>query len=279
MKVAICSDIHLEIGGLTTDGWPDADVLVLAGDILVADHLHKHPRTVDGPTPVNGGRARAEGYRRFIGECSQRYSRVVAVAGNHEFYDGNWIRSLDDLRREYSHWANVHFLERDTVDIGGVKFIGATLWTDMNRGDPYTLHAIGSAMNDFRLIRHDGLGYTRLRPAHCVERHKETLAYFRDTLTKDPAAPTVVVSHMAPSSLSIHDRYRGEVVVNGAYHSDLSGLILDNPQIKLWCHGHMHNQSDYMIGVCRVVCNPRGYVLYERGSQEEDPYHPHIVEV
>jgi hypothetical protein len=51
--------------------------------------------------------------------------------------------------------------------------------------------------------------------------------------------------------------------MNGGYHSDLSELILSNPQIKLWTHGHTHELFDYMIGSTRVVCNPRGYHSYE----------------
>ena len=51
--------------------------------------------------------------------------------------------------------------------------------------------------------------------------------------------------------------------MNGGYHSDLSEFILDNPQIKLWTHGHTHEDFDYMIGSTRVVCNPRGYINYE----------------
>jgi len=30
----------------------------------------------------------------------------------------------------------------------------------------------------------------------------------------------------------------------------------------------MHDPSDYMIGETRVVCNPRGYVGYERNPNE-----------
>ena len=51
--------------------------------------------------------------------------------------------------------------------------------------------------------------------------------------------------------------------MNGGYSSDLSEFILDNPQIKLWTHGHTHEDFDYMIGSTRIVCNPRGYDGYE----------------
>jgi hypothetical protein len=59
--------------------------------------------------------------------------------------------------------------------------------------------------------------------------------------------------------------------MNGGYASDLSEFILDNPEIKFWTHGHMHDPSDYMIGDCRVICNPRGYVGYESQANIFDP--------
>jgi Icc-related predicted phosphoesterase len=83
----------------------------------------------------------------------------------------------------------------------------------------------------------------------------------------------VVVGHHAPSKLSTHPRYQNETLMNGGYSSDLSQFILDNPQIKLWTHGHIHNNSDYMIGSTRVMCNPRGYARYE----ENDDFNPELV--
>ena len=47
--------------------------------------------------------------------------------------------------------------------------------------------------------------------------------------------------------------------MNGGYASELSDYILDHPQIKVWCHGHIHYAFDYMIGDTRIVCNPYGY--------------------
>jgi hypothetical protein len=73
----------------------------------------------------------------------------------------------------------------------------------------------------------------------------------------------VVVGHHAPSKLSTKPEYEDDVLVNGAYSSDLSEFILDRPEIKLWTHGHTHHEFDYMIGDTRIVCNPRGYINYE----------------
>jgi hypothetical protein len=81
----------------------------------------------------------------------------------------------------------------------------------------------------------------------------------------------VVVTHHAPSKASIKPRYQGDHLMNGGYSSDLSEFILDNPQIKVWTHGHTHDHFDYMIGSTRILCNPRGYAGYEERSQEFDP--------
>jgi len=73
----------------------------------------------------------------------------------------------------------------------------------------------------------------------------------------------VVVGHHAPSKASTHPRYAKEELMNGGYSSSLDEYIMDHPQIKLWTHGHTHEDFDYMVGSTRVVCNPRGYDGYE----------------
>jgi hypothetical protein len=67
--------------------------------------------------------------------------------------------------------------------------------------------------------------------------------------------------------------------MNGGYSSDLSEFIVDRPQIAVWVHGHTHHNFDYTVGSTRIVANPRGYVGYERGSQQDDPFYPQIIEV
>lgn len=284
LKIALASDIHLEIADLNLQNTVGADVLVLAGDIMVANDLHDHPKPLVPYPPAImktlGSRQRkAQEYRDFISRCAFQFPHVVVIAGNHEFYHGKWIGSIQTLRDEYGAYPNVHFLERDLVKIDDVTFVGGTLWTDYNRGNPMTLHAIRDMMNDYRMIRHDGLGYTKLRPAHALSRHIETLSYFKTVIDERKDEKIVVVSHMAPSSLSVHERYKHDYLMNGAYYSDLSEFILDRPQIKVWCHGHVHTDFDYTIGETRVVCEPRGYVNFERASQEEDPYYPKIIEI
>jgi hypothetical protein len=137
----------------------------------------------------------------------------------------------------------------------------------MNKFDPLTLHAVADMMNDYRIIREDSKGYTKLRPAHTAARHRNSVEYIRQVIEGKFDEKFVVVGHMAPSKLSIHPNYKDDHTMNGAYASDLSEFILDHPQIKVWTHGHTHHNFDYMIGSCRIVCNPRGYVGYEEQAE------------
>jgi Icc-related predicted phosphoesterase len=89
------------------------------------------------------------------------------------------------------------------------------------------------------------------------------VAYIRAVTERKFEEKFVVVGHMAPSKISIHPKYKDDHIINGAYTSDLSEFILDHPQIKLWTHGHTHEDFDYQIGSTRIVCNPRGYIGYE----------------
>jgi Icc-related predicted phosphoesterase len=82
----------------------------------------------------------------------------------------------------------------------------------------------------------------------------------------------VVIGHHAPSKLSTKPKYQKDVMVNGAYSSDLSEFILDHPQIKVWTHGHTHDVFDYMIGGTRIICNPRGYDMYEDRADKFELY-------
>lgn len=282
MKVALCSDLHLEFADLDIQNTENADVLVLAGDIMLAGDLHDF--AADQVNPDWGNiippRAKkAQQYRDFLRRCSERFPHVLFVAGNHEFYNFKWEQTLVTLREECDKFPNVHFMENDTFVLEDVTFIGATLWTDMNRGDPLTVQHVGSMMNDYRIIRVESRNYARLTPYDTVKRHRHTLDYIRHVTAGRHDDKFFVVGHMAPSKLSTHPRYSDDTLMNGGYSSDLSEFILDRPQIRVWVHGHTHDPFDYLVGRTRIVANPRGYVGYERGSQQDDPYYPQIIEI
>jgi Icc-related predicted phosphoesterase len=265
MKIKIVSDLHLEFSDITIPNDEGADVLILSGDIMISQDLHDH-HAADFSPYSNGALAdlgrklqRVARFRDFLKRCAFQFPHVIYVAGNHEFYNGGFYKGIQYLRDECAKHENVYFLEKDMKIIDDVVFVGGTLWTDMNKGDPITLHAVRDMMNDFRIIRNDEKGYSSLKPADTAIRHRETLQYIKHILSEHKDKKCVVVGHHAPSRLSTHEQYKSQYLMNGAYSSDLSEFILDHPQIKLWTHGHTHHPFDYVIGETRIVCNPRGY--------------------
>lgn len=262
MRLAVCSDLHLEFSDIELKNTENADVLILSGDICVAHSLHDHP--VDKPVPADAmkpgrNQSAAYKYREFFKRVNDEFPKTIYVSGNHEFYHGRYPDAYDWLYEEMKRYENIHFLDKDDITIDDVTFVGGTLWTDMNRVDPTTMQLIEGMMNDFRVIRNSKFNYRRFAPGDAVNDHRQTLEYIKSVVDGDTSKKYVVVGHHAPCALSIHETYKNEYYMNGGYYSDLSEFILDRPQIALWTHGHMHNPSDYMLGETRIVCNPRGY--------------------
>ena len=258
MKVALCSDLHLEFADIDLKNTDNADVLILSGDICVVKEL---------PFADSDSGFR---FRQFFKRCASEFPHVIYVMGNHEHYHGDYQTSSNIIRDEVSKYDNFYFLDKQSKEIGDVVFIGGTLWTDMNKEDPITLWDISRMMNDFRIVKNSvrKVGTSdraaTFSPDDSVIDHKEMLNYI-DTTMKDlpPWKTVVVVGHHAPSKQSTKPQYQDDYHMNGGYSSDLESFIVERPQIKLWTHGHTHDPFDYMVGSTRVVCNPRGYQSYE----------------
>ena len=138
---------------------------------------------------------------------------------------------------------------------------GATMWTNMKNRDPFVLITAKRGMNDFCgciLKATDVNAMRRYTPEDSVLEFEKTQEVLKDALKQHPDKNFLVMTHHTPSYLSIHPKY-GDDLLNYAYTTDLSNLILDNPRIKHYVHGHTHDSFDYMIGDCRIMCNPRGY--------------------
>ena len=285
MKIALASDIHLEFGDINLQNQENADVLILSGDICTAKVFKHKPKE----------RAMV---RDFFKRCSFQFPEVVYVMGNHEHYDFDMRDTYDRLKFELAPFSNIHLLEKETWEYKNFTFVGATMWTDMNKDDSLTKWHCGQRMNDFQLIKNsnrmthhknviyaknpDGSGLylkdsegnlviervdqyekaSRFSVEDSIQDHDKAVDYIK-LAVGDRSKKFVVVTHHAPTPLSIAEWFKGDTLMNGAFASDLSEFIMDRPQIKLWTHGHMHNVSDYMMGDTRVVCNPRGYIKYE----------------
>ena len=236
MQINFISDLHLEFGPLEIE--PEAgDVLVLAGDIDIKGRVD------------------------WINTIASKFNHVIYVLGNHEFYNG----TMDSIYRKTREGLvdNVHLLENESITIAGVTFHGATLWSDFLNGNPMSYLQCGRAINDYRLIR-AGDGKHRFKPQIAHSLHNISKVFLQENVKEGD----VVVTHMAPSLLSIHEKYKNDMNINGSYASDLSELILDTKP-ELWFHGHVHTSFDYTVGNTRILCNPRGYVGEELNSEFE----------
>lgn len=280
MKIQLVSDLHLEFADINIQNLNGADVLILSGDICVAQDLHDHiaadfnPYSQGAFADLNRKQQRVQRFRDFFKRVSFQFPNVIYVMGNHEHYHGKFDRSRQYFLDEFAKLGitNIHLLDNDTKEIDGVHFVGGTLWTDMNKGDPLTVHAIETMMNDFRVIRIANEDFRKFLPTRAIREHVKTKQYIKTVLEGLPEdARVVVVGHHAPSHMSIHEQYKHDALMNGGYASDLSEFILDRPKIKAWTHGHMHQCFDYMIGDTRVLCNPRGY------HDENPEFNPNFI--
>lgn len=252
MKLRILSDLHLEHYGLQLKPGEE-DVVVLAGDIhLGTKGLEWAIETFNTP--------------------------VIFCPGNHEFYgQGEIMETMERIWQFANKHENVFPLvhPNDTCHIDGVRFIGGTLWTDfMLDGEPNMRNSMSCAMrglNDYYAIMDRG---TVLSASRTQQLHRDFLKGMDENYSKSVEDKVVAITHMAPSIRSAHRRYYGDVL-NPAYASRLDQWVVKRPKIKLWVHGHMHNSSDYMIGDCRVVANPRGYA--SSNKQENPVFNPNLV--
>jgi predicted phosphodiesterase len=248
MKLNILSDLHL---GFDPFERPvnDADVVVLAGDIARPPEAAAWASGFDKP--------------------------VLYVAGNHEFYGS----SIDDTRAALARESAgtcVRVLDDDVVVLGGVRFVGSTLWTDFlldgaKRRDEVMREA-QRFIRDFSRIR---VGDRAFAPEDSTERFAMHRRFLAETLATPFDGPTVVITHHAPAPPSVHARFRGSPL-NACFVSDLTSM-LDGARATLWIHGHTHDSFDYTVNGTRVLCNPRGYAL--KGVDENPRFDPNLIVV
>jgi len=244
-KIKVVSDLHLECCE-HGHGIPDlgkGEVLILGGDILCARHFKK-----------NGNLKKV--YNNFLKKCADNFDWVLYLAGNHEAYGYNYEGTWDVLKENLPE--GIHLMENSVVKISDWVFLGATLWTDFRNENALEMMEASQCLNDYKTIR-IGSNYRKMNPDDTLGFHKKSKQFLLDTLPMFSNQKVWVLTHHGPSYESVHPKYRSAGIANGAYVSDLDDLILNNPQIKYWSHGHTHESFDYMIGDCRVVCNPRGY--------------------
>ncbi len=265
VNIQLLSDLHLESNPhFQPRPAPGADLLVLAGDIgsyqsgslLESLGISDFGLARFSPLPVECGGAAWP-------------TPVLFVPGNHE-YDGQEFDAATARLRETCERLGLIWLERQSVLLVGVRFVGCTLWSDFDAltggqtlgGKNITL-AEQLKMRDkafraanFYLKKNHSLRQGQPMLAEAVrEESLKSQVWLRQTLAVPFDGPTVVVTHFAPSLLSADPRY-GITPGTAGFCNTLDDLL---PQASLWLHGHLHCPNDYVKHGCRVVANPLGY--------------------
>ena len=240
MKIAYASDIHREKGSQPHPlALPiAAEVLVLAGDIGMG---------VDAIT--------------WIIDTFGTEIPIVYVPGNHEYYEGILQDVTSAMVEEAKKHPNIHLLINDEVKIGNYWFIGSTCWTDFDIFGTAPIAITQADINDFggyiRWREPDG-SVRQLHPRDTQSMANYAKFYIWEKLREHGPENCIVVTHHAPTEMSIHEMYRGNAQ-NPCYANGWSRDIAYDCGPKLWFHGHTHSTIDYEIADTRVLCNAIGY--------------------
>ena len=294
MKIQLLSDLHLEAHPhFTAVPTPGADVLVLAGDV--------------GSYQNGSQLADADfGLARFS-PLHGWPTPVIFVPGNHEYDTFDFDDAHARLRATCER-LGIIWLERETVVLQGVRFVGTTLWTDFDALAPSAPEdgaAMGAAQVKEEPAKRAGDTEQRPWPPHLLAQQlkarekafraanyylKKTLVtrsgepflaeqvraqalqcqhWLRTTLATPFDGPTVVVTHFAPSLHSADPRY-GRAPGTAGFCNALDDLL---PQAHTWLHGHLHAPSDYTHRGCHVVANPLGYAR----KNEQAAFRPDLL--
>lgn len=266
MKIQLLSDLHLE----THPHWratpaPDADVLILAGDVgsyQAGSQLNDADFGLGQFSPLSGWP-----------------TPVVYIPGNHE-YDGLDFDATHQRLQATCERLGITWLERTTwlapwPDRHGrpVRMLGTTLWSDFDAlgtaallaAPPQGVHPLAQQLKA-RDKAYRAANYYLKKAAttrngelflaeHMRQQALECQAWLRAELATPFEGSTLVITHFAPSLQSADPRY-GLVPGTAGFCNALDDLL---PHATMWLHGHLHAPSNYLHRGCQVIANPLGY--------------------
>lgn len=238
LKIQYCSDLHLEfpenLAFLKEHPiQANADILILAGDIIPFAILNKHDD--------------------FLDEVSSMFKTVYWIPGNHEYYSFDAAKKSGVLNEKIR--KNVFLVNNITLHHNNVRFIFSTLWSKIS---PAYEWQIERGISDFRVIKFNG---SRLSAVQFNQLHEESYNFIEQEMNKSHDGKTVVVTHHVPTFLNYPEQYKGDAL-NEAFAVELFDFI-EPSNIDYWIYGHHHcNIPAFKIGATEMLTNQLGYVRH-----------------
>ena len=234
MRLQIMSDLHCEHMRRDTrlataphplwnqiQPYPDVDVAVVAGDIDTRR------------------------YEATVSDIAANFKHVVCLLGNHEFYhrDISWRPDPSKMP------DNVHVLDRGTVKIDDVTFIGCTLWSDFKHADKKVIELADRCINDFKVIKNGA--DKRFTAQDACEIHVEERKWLIDAI-RFTEGKKVIVTHFMPSHGCVHPKWKTDKTtrqLNHYFAANCDELLRLGAELdaKLWINGHTHDEYDKVM--------------------------------
>lgn len=254
MEIWHISDLHLSQQQIAESfaygSIPKADVAVVVGD--VSDRM--------------------DDSLAWCADVIRPHMPVIYVPGNHDFYFTNLIETSARARKLASK-LGLYYLDGDTVLVGGVRFIGATFWSDLELDAVVNGRLCPDKMSvnlrrarngsDFKKIYSDRRNSQFVTPEFTRGLHFEQKRYISRMLSRKHDGPTVVATHFAIHEKSSNPLYRDAPTAH-CYLSNQDKFI-EQFSPTAWLHGHVHDCFQYEIHGTMVACNPGGYA-HESGN-------------
>ena len=253
MRCHYLSDLHLETQGFP---WslPRGDCLIIAGDLC-------HAACLDPDRRDKYHLDQRDRVLRFLDDARAHFAHILLVAGNHEHYDGVFD---DTVARLQCGLPGVTVLDNGAVEVGGVVFFGATLWSDFEGRSQVAMNAVRRRMGEYFFVKmrdRDWPGSVpvrKFRPEDAADAFDAAWSALRGSVAASADKPIVVVTHHAPSRRGLNPLHKGNGL-DSAYASDLDREIEALGSIRYWVHGHTHIRRTYHIGGTTIVANCRGF--------------------
>lgn len=185
----------------------------------------------------------------FLDLAKTKFQEVIFCAGNHEFYksDTNYEKTIEYLE-DISKLTNTIFLNRNSVVLDGVEYIGCTLWSDIRNVD-------------FNKIRINDFYHKNVfkKQDDYISKHLEDVEWLK-SLDLSSSHPKIIITHHLPSSKLCHPRFKFSEYERYFYTPEIAEEILENAvNVKYWLCGHTHENVSCIIKNTHVMANPVGY--------------------